>query len=569
MIPSVIAADTPSPGERDLFKRLRDDPGTADWVVLHSFNLPRHVTQISGEADFIILAPGLGLLCVEVKAHRRAARDSEGRWVLGSNPPTSKSPFKQAEDNMHSLLSVLRERRRAEADALIAWWAVVFTHAEFREPAVEWNDWEVLDSRDLRRAPISVLVTRVLEQARKRLPHKAFPGGPTAQECAVVAAALRPRFEVVQATAQRRADAAEEVRMFTEEQYAAIDGMARNPRVVFEGPAGTGKTLLALETARRAAATGAKVGLVCFNHLLGSWLSVEASQMPGDVTAGTLHQLLLAAAGTTAPAGASAAFFQDELPDLAAAAILDSGQPAEYDVLVIDEAQDLLRDPYLDFLDLSLDGGLASGRWTMWGDFERQALYGAANLSLDGFRATRGDVPVYSLRTNCRNTPRVARWISMLSVLVPGYSRIRRPDAGPAPRTKYFDSDHDQADLLGALLAELYKSGIEGQDIVVLSPKRDGAAMRLGAPWKDRLKPYGHDTGGKYIRHATVHAFKGLEAPIVVLTDVTEVHGDRARSLFYTATTRATEQLHVLADVALRDEILDLIDRYGSESTDA
>jgi hypothetical protein len=44
-------------------------------------------------------------------------------------------------------------------------------------------------------------------------------------------------------------------------------------------------------------------------------------------------------------------------------------------MLVIDEAQDLLEDEYLDVLDLLVKGGLAGGRWAFFGDFERQAIY--------------------------------------------------------------------------------------------------------------------------------------------------------------------------------------------------
>src|SRR3954452_19369565 len=279
MIPCLLGADKRSPGEHDVFRRLRDDPDTADWIVLHSFNLPRHRTQVQGEADFVVLAPGLGMLCVEVKAHRRVARDADGRWRLGGDPPVSRSPFKQADDNMRSLLDVLRERRRAEADAIVAWSAVRFTHCEFRVPAVEWNSWEALDSRDLHRRPVSALIADVLGHARAELPFKALDGVPTKQECQAIASALRPRFEVIQPAAQRRSEQEEDLRAYTEEQYTALDGMARYRRVIFEGPAGTGKTILALESARRAAAGGKRVGLMCFNRLLGQWLAREASEI--------------------------------------------------------------------------------------------------------------------------------------------------------------------------------------------------------------------------------------------------------------------------------------------------
>ena len=51
MIPSIIDPHTASPGEREIFQRLRDDPDTSDWVVLHSLVLSHHVRQLMGEVD--------------------------------------------------------------------------------------------------------------------------------------------------------------------------------------------------------------------------------------------------------------------------------------------------------------------------------------------------------------------------------------------------------------------------------------------------------------------------------------------------------------------------------------
>lgn len=566
MIPAVIDSDTPSPGEREVFRRLRDDPATGGWIVLHSFNLPRHRTQVQGEADFVVLAPGLGMLCLEVKAHRRVARDADGRWRLGGDPPVSRSPFKQADDNMRSLLDVLRQRRRAEADAIVAWSAVLFTHCEFRVAAVEWNSWEVFDSRDFHSKPISALLADVLTHARAELPFKALDGVPTAHECQAIASALRPRFEVIQPAAQRRSEQEDELRAYTEEQYAALDGMARYARVIFEGPAGTGKTILALEAARRAAAEGKRVGLICFNRLLGQWLEHEAAGIGELVTASTLHRLMLQAARTEVPREVPAGFFETQLPEMATERLLDGDDPPLFDMLVIDEAQDILRDAYLDFLDLVCEGGLSSGSWTMFGDFDRQALFEAADVSLDRYLASRADAPVFGLRINCRNTPRIARWVSMLAALDPAYSRIRRPDSGPPPRTRYYRDDGEQLDTLAKLLGNLYDDGFEGRDIVVLSFKRAGAAAKLTvAPWRDRLRAYDVAERGSYVRYATVQAFKGMEAPVIILTDVDQLQGERARSIFYTATTRPTERLYVLAEDVLADEMLDLVDRFEPE----
>ena len=78
----------------------------------------------------------------------------------------------------------------------------------------------------------------------------------------------------------------------TEEQYDRLDELEANPRCLFEGAAGTGKTLLALEYAKRASNSGANVLMVCFNRLLGDWLKLQTEGT--RITAGTWHETLKA-----------------------------------------------------------------------------------------------------------------------------------------------------------------------------------------------------------------------------------------------------------------------------------
>jgi superfamily I DNA/RNA helicase len=469
----------------------------------------------------------------------------------------------QASDNMHSLLVLLVKQRRTETSHLVVWYAVLFTHCDFRVPATEWNDWEAIDRAALRGRSLAALLGGVLVHAREQLPGKARDGRPTPEECEEIAMALRPRFEVIRPRADARAEHESDIQRYTEEQYLALDGMSRAERVIFEGPAGTGKTVLALEAARRAAARGRRVGLLCFNRLLGAWLTQQARQINDQIEASTVHALMLVTAELRqAPSDAGPDFFADELPDLAIEALLESGARPRFDVLVVDEAQDLLRDKYLDFLDLICEGGLSGGQWILFGDFERQALY-ESDVSLNTFRGRQPEVPMFSLRTNCRNTPRVASWVTMLAGLSPPYTHVRRPDEGLPPRTRYYRDDADQQAELVRLLDFLYAEGFEGQDIVLLSSSLHGAASRLASPpWRDRLKPFTAASASGHVRYATVQAFKGLEAPVVVLTDVDEIQGERAQALFYTAATRPTERLYVLADEVIADQMFDLLDRF-------
>jgi hypothetical protein len=78
MFPSVIDASTVSNQERRVFSLLEADPDTSDWYVLHSLGLSKRGRKPYGEIDFVVLLPGEGIFCLEVKGGRVACEN--GTW---------------------------------------------------------------------------------------------------------------------------------------------------------------------------------------------------------------------------------------------------------------------------------------------------------------------------------------------------------------------------------------------------------------------------------------------------------------------------------------------------------
>ncbi|RDH81758.1 MAG: hypothetical protein DIZ77_05835 [endosymbiont of Seepiophila jonesi] len=74
---------------------------------------------------------------------------------------------------------------------------------------------------------------------------------------------LRPEFEAVIPLHVQALGAEERIASLTEDQMAMVDVVAANPRVLCSGGAGTGKTFLAMELARRWTAEGMNVLLAC------------------------------------------------------------------------------------------------------------------------------------------------------------------------------------------------------------------------------------------------------------------------------------------------------------------
>ncbi len=566
MIPPIIPASCPSPGEKEIFTRLKDEPGTKDWIALHSLDIAHHLRQVAGEADFVIIVPALGVLCLEVKACHSLRRE-DGLWYYGHDSKGDpRGPFKQSSECMHSLRQQV-VRSDPALSRVPFWSAVAFPFIDFAATSDEWHPWQVIDAPRFRRQPLATLISGILRSARSYLSSQPATRWfrqsdryPDQQQAAAITRILRPNFEFSEKAPDRRSRKQAEILRYTEEQFAALDAMAENERVLFSGPAGTGKTVLALEAARRAANAGKKVLLLCFNRLLGRWLSQHPIAQCEGVTARTFHQYLLGVAGTPFPGDPGDTFWKVELPDAAIAKLLNGHiGVAQFDILVVDELQDLLSPSYLNVFDLAVKGGLVAGNWMLFGDFERQMLYGQdRDLAKELLRTRLGAFARCSLRVNCRNTPRVATLSHLLGKLAPDYSRVLRPDDKVEPVIVYYATPSQQRKQLVSILERLHHDSFSGEDIMILSPKaesRCAAASIADKPWAERLAPY-EEAAPDQIRFSTIQSFKGLESPAIVVTDIEHLAGELFSSLFYVATTRALERLCIVVHETAKPDII-------------
>lgn len=569
MIPPVIPESCPSLGEKEVFIQLRDNPGTSNWIVLHSLDVAQHVRQLSGEADFVIIVPSLGVLCLEVKGCHSLRRDN-GLWFYGRDPVGDpRGPFKQASQAMHSLRKQISQKEQNLSRVPFCS-AVAFPFVKFSATSSEWHPWQIIDATLLKQHSIATIISNILRNARRHIETQLSARWfidreqlPTIQQVTDIIKILRPNFEFLEDISDRRLRSQTEITRYTEEQFAALDMMEDNPRVLFTGPAGTGKTFLALEAARRAACAGEKVLLVCFNRLLGQWMARSSSVRSDKITTSSFHQLMIALAGITPPKTPDNFFWVEKVPEAALLKLLsDHGEIEKFDVVIIDEIQDLLHEPYLDVLDLVLKGGLINGSWRIFGDFERQMLYGQRREQIDNLLKMRfGAFARGTLRINCRNTPRIAAISQLLGQLSPNYSRILRSDDRVEPIIRYYATPSQQRKEIVKAIECLYKESYHCDDIVILSPKanpRCAAADITEKPWSVQLSPFDNTSAGR-VRYTTVQSFKGLESAAVIVTDIESMASELFSSLFYVATTRAQERLCIIAHETVKSDIINIL----------
>ena len=169
------------------------------------------------------------------------------------------------------------------------------------------------------------------------------------------------------------------------------------------------------------------------------------------------------------------------------------------------------------------------------------------------------------LTANCRNRRTVVANLAQNFVgSIISYHKTLRPDDGFIPEIYFYSGREEQMKLLMDSLKKLESAGIKYGDVVILSMRSNRnclAASVSEQSWKDRLKPYGNTTESNKIRYCSIYAFKGMEAPVVVITDIDTFDNPATNALLYIASTRALGQLIVLANQKGRTLMKQALDR--------
>jgi Nuclease-related domain/UvrD-like helicase C-terminal domain/AAA domain len=567
MVPQRAPAGTTA-SEIEVFELIRGAANSEDYVCLHSLGIAQHMRKEYAETDFVLIGPP-GVFCLEVKGGN--VQRKAGTWEIGWPGKTYTSvegPFKQAQSSRWALIEYLSQRLKLNIrHQFIFGWGVIFPNIIFNWEDPEWDNRVVYDQRD-KQASFVCYAERLEHYFRERLEETDRTQPPRLRSNRIheIVGYLRKDFDVVQSLKGLLAESERELITLSSEQYRVLDLALNddNPRILCIGGAGAGKTLIAMEAARRLARSGKRILLLCFNNNLDRFLRLDAAEAGQNITISTVHlffaEIIRKGGFGSQLAGAREAvssdqFFSQVYPNLfesAAAALIEENQFPQFDGIIIDEAQDVLETSIFNCLDLVLHNGFSSGRWLICLDNGLQAgVYGRMNedvlAQLKSFGAT-----TVLLSENYRNPKNI---VAEMCVLTGAFKPTCKRELQSPVDYRVYTNEKEQGKKLRALLIELLHDGVQPNLITVLSSKNKVDACITRYP-PDVGKPiYFLDfESGKCpndaITAGTVSGFKGLENEFIILTDLpaTAQLSDWARSVLYVGMTRARTKLYVLVD---------------------
>lgn len=557
-------AEGSTASELEVFELIRDAAGSEQWTCFHSLGLAKHARKEYAECDFVLVGPE-GVFCLEVKGGH--VTRNNGVWTIGwpgKSYESREGPFKQAQTVRWALLEYLRDELGAESEGLLGW-GVVFPDVVFDRRDPEWHEDVVYDQRDKTRSFAAYLERLSAYFAARRRETGRPPVAPLgpARRRAIVDL-LRGDFDFAPSLKGLLAESARELVALSPEQFRVLDYALNdaNQKLLCDGAAGTGKTVVAADAARRLAASGKSVLFLCFNDALGRFLQLDFTGQ-SRIHVRTVHGMMLRHIGeaglnaelASLKAAKSAAEYFAALPDVferACASLLEAGTLPQYDVVIVDEAQDVMSAALMNCIDLVLNGGFAHGRWAVFLDTGLQSgIYGRVDDAVLA-RLRSLSPATFVLHENFRNPKNVvAETCALTGAKMPTCRRAINSNVD----YRVARSRDEGVRKLRALLVELIREGVAPRDVSVLSacsPETSlAAALAHENSPRIELRASFDRTASDAVTATSISAFKGLENEIVVMTDLPSPGAANdvwRQAALYVGMTRARTKLYAFVD---------------------
>lgn len=502
------------------------------YYVFHSFKIIQagEGELRESESDFIIFNSKKGIICLKAKAGSGISFH-HGEWLYSNGTVMSHDgPFRQAANGMYRLRDRIRSSRMKSVldrcKMLYGVWFPGINNARLQQLVFPTDaDKNLVLTTEALDDPEPFL-DRIFSLATYYNRHSIVETDMTeTEERMLVRNFFCPEFSVFP-TASFDSELKNIVfHRLLKEQSNILNFLDEQKVAVINGAAGTGKTMIAVEKARRHADDGEKVLFLCYNVKLKEYL--ESSYPSEHIDYQTIAGFACKLCKTPTPDYSklqnrlSEMFFAESFP---------------YTHVIVDEGQDFGMDDIEESEILETLKSIVEDKGTFYVFYDKLQLIQARRMPsfIDDADCR------LTLYRNCRNTENIAT--TSLRPIVARKPKLFDNAVKGVPAVIHFCDD--ERSILAELDVALDRFHAEGFNDVVILTARTEAESVLSRKVRD----------GKYRKKfsfSTCRKYKGLESDVIILIDVDRTtFDDEHVLLFYVGTSRARTRLEIIADLS-------------------
>ena len=533
MIPNTMEEDNNSFGERQVFEALKKLPD--DYTVFHSVrwnDRNEKNTVVYGESDFTVFHPRKGIIVIEVKSGGIECVNNTWTYIRTDNGErhSMKNPLKQADKSKYRFLDLLEELFKDTEYTDKPQYCMVESAVWF--PSVSRRD--VIGKLPMEFHPEITLLESALDSPQKYIDgiYDFYEGWKhtrldnTPEE--TILDAFSPLYRVMPSLKSKRLEQEEEFVRLTREQNSLLDYLEEQRVAAIQGAAGTGKTWLAIEKARRLADSG-NVLFLCFNQFLRIYLQDLKNENPKkyeNIEFYNLPQLVCQ---------------KMKVPSVEDDDILQflenyDAYEWEFKHIVIDEGQDFNDGEIEKLYDIAL---LQDGAFYVF--FDKNQFVQGREFP-DWLRNSECRLV---LNINCRNTFSIADTSGKPISVEP---KVKNKGVkGDMPKFYICDDKTAAMKKISLLIDQYRNNGYLYNKICILTVKTENTSILNGVE-KVGNHNIGSTWGKNNVLFTTARKFKGLEADAIIIVDVDAdtFANEENKRLFYVGASRAKHYLDVV-----------------------
>lgn len=540
MIPDIPREFDAKSHEGIMFYELNQLP--EEYYVFHSFEIVtiKNNQILESETDFVIFHPKKGLICLEAKAGQ--VKYENGYWLYGSGKAMKHNgPYIQAKRNKWNLRDYMVEHGLEyecnNCKKLHAVWFPDVPEANFKGESLPGEgDIRITLTSDsfghIQECIDNIFAFEGQDRCTTNLSEKSVQK--------ILERVLAPSFNLISLQQIEQERNKNVFKRMLREQVALLNYLEEQNNAIINGLAGTGKTVMAVEKARRHSEKDEKVLFLCYNAFLNEHLR-ETYPYPhvSYYTVAGLSQKLCEKVDYKA--------LQEKLMQM----FLEGTFP--YQHVIIDEGQDFGKEEIdeVEIIELLRENAI-----------ENEERNGTFYLFYDKNQMVQSKkAPKYiedadcklTLYRNCRNTENIA--LTSLRLLGSDKAPKLYPDAvmGDLPEIGFCATKEDVVTLLNAEIDKYIDAGYNS--ITILTCKTEENSIIADCCKNSK---YNYKRG--YVKFTTCRKFKGLESDVIIVVDIDkDTFEDEGEQLMYVGTSRARFKLSCIVNMT-EDECLSLME---------